>query len=342
MSGHLRSIAALVVLVVLGVSTTLLAQEAPRRGIVQIAPGLYRAQNNIHYTVFLVTPEGIIMSDPINREFSTWLRSEMQTRFPNRPVRFVLYTHHDWDHASGGAVWADTAQFVAHANFPQTLQVPDGNLALPENARKLDANGNGRLERGEARENLLTQFTLLDANKDLALSGGEIARGPLSDVFPPTITYSADRHALTLGGKTVVMIALGSAHAIDSSVLYFPSQRVAFSADIMQVKRLPGGVAPTVGAWLDAVRTIEKLDFDIAATGHALSGRKQDVVELRQYLEELSVGVAAGIGAGRSLADIQKTLTLDKYKAWERYDTNRTAHIAQVYATMMGTPAPTP
>ena len=41
--------------------------------------------------------------------------------------------------------------------------------------------------------------------------------------------------------------------------------------------------------------------------------------------------MAAGIGAGRSLQEIQKTLTLDAYKGFERWDTHRTVHIAQVY-----------
>src|SRR5688572_21738707 len=88
------------------VLTTAAAQDKPpARSIVTIAPDLYRAQNNNHYTVFLVTSEGIILSDPINREFSTWLKAELQKRFANRPVRYVIYTHHDWDHASGGAVF---------------------------------------------------------------------------------------------------------------------------------------------------------------------------------------------------------------------------------------------
>jgi hypothetical protein len=56
-----------------------------------------------------------------------------------------------------------------------------------------------------------------------------------------------------------------------------------------------------------------------------------------QYLIDISKGVAAGVGAGRSLAEIQKTLTLDAYKGFERWDTIREAHIAAVYATMAGT-----
>jgi hypothetical protein len=46
--------------------------------------------------------------------------------------------------------------------------------------------------------------------------------------------------------------------------------------------------------------------------------------------------VAAGIGQGAALVEIQKTLTLDAYKSFERWDTTREAHIEAVYATMRG------
>ncbi|MGH8647726.1 MAG: hypothetical protein ACREUP_00250, partial [Burkholderiales bacterium] len=104
------------------------------------------------------------------------------------------------------------------------------------------------------------------------------------------------------------------------------------------VKRLPQSITPTIGAYIDALRTIMALDFDHAATGHALMGTKKDAAQSLQYLEDLSTGVAAGIAAGRSLAEIQKTLTLDAYKGFERWDTHRTIHIAQAYAVLKGTP----
>ena len=64
-----------------GLVSSAAAQQPPTRGIVNVTGQLYRAQNNNHYTVFLVTPEGIIMSDPINRDFARWLKAEFATRF---------------------------------------------------------------------------------------------------------------------------------------------------------------------------------------------------------------------------------------------------------------------
>ena len=317
-----------------GLTCSAEAQQPPQRGIVNVTGQLYRAQNNNHFTVFLVTPDGIIMSDPINRDFSRWLKAEIASRF-KVPVRYVLYTHGDWDHASGGVVFADTAEFVGHRNMLRTLAAPAGSPALPAVALEMDANRNGLVERTEATGATAERFTLFDYNGDDVLSGAEIARGSVGDVYPPTMTF-ADHHTVTLGGKRVMMTHLGDAHADDSAVLHFPDERAVFSADILQVRRLPGGLAPTVGAWIDALTIINALDFEHALTGHALAGTKQDAADALRYVEDLSTGVAAGVGAGRSLVEIQRTLTLEAYKGFDRWDTNREAHIAAVYGTLRG------
>jgi len=309
---------------VISLASSAAAQQPPTRAIVNVTGQLYRAQNNNHYTVFLVTPEGIIMSDPINRDFARWLKSELASRF-KVPVRYVLYTHRDWDHASGGVVFADTAEFVGHRNMLTALAPPAGNPALTPDTVKMDGNRNGLVERNEASGAIAERFDLFDYNRDDVVNGAEIARGSISDVYPPTTTY-LDRHTVALGGKRVTMHHLGVAHADDSSVLHFPDERAVFSADVMQVKQLPGGLAPHVGAWIDALTIINSLDFEHALTGHALAGTKKDAADSLRYLEDIARGVAAGIGAGRSLAEIQKTLTLDAYKGFERWDSTREAH----------------
>ncbi len=328
---------ALSFVILLGFGPSVAAQPAPTRGIVNITGDLYRAQNDNHYTVFLVTPEGIIMSDPINRGFSRWLKAEFASRF-KVPVRYVVYTHRDWDHASGGVVFADTAEFVGHRNMLTALSAPAGNPPMPAEGAKLDVNKNGLLERSEGAAALGERFGFFDFNRDDVVSSAEFVRGPIGDVHPPTLTF-LDRHTVTLGGKSVTSVHLGTAHADDSSVLHFPAERAVFSADILQIRRLPGTLPPTVGAWIDALATITNLDFEHALTGHALSGTKQDALQSLAYLRDISKGVAAGVAAGQSLAQIQKTLTLDAYKGFERWDSVRETHIAGVYATYQGSVA---
>src|SRR5687768_6413908 len=90
--------------------------RGPARDITTVTGDLYRARNGAWATIFLVTPDGIILGDPINTAFSTWLKEQLAQRF-KVPVRYVVYSHSHFDHAEGGAVFADTATFVAHENI---------------------------------------------------------------------------------------------------------------------------------------------------------------------------------------------------------------------------------
>jgi len=309
-------------------------QEDPVRSIDHITGDLYRAQNDSHFTVFLVTPDGIILADPINRGFASWLRSEFEERF-DLPVHYVLYTHHHWDHASGGEEFKDTAEYIGQENMLHALALPGGDLPLPDDVRHMDTDANGVIERNEASGDLSDRFDLIDENGDGVLSGAELIRGPLNDVYPPTVTY-VNQHTVSLGGKTVVLIHTGPAHSEDMAVMYFPEERVVFGTDLLQVQRFPMGPFTRLGEWIDAYTIIDDLDFDILVPGHGIVGTKDDVTAFLAYLKDLGTGVAAGVAKGLSLEQIQESLTLDAYRGWLRYDTLRPVHIEHVYTSLMG------
>ena len=294
--------------------------EGPTRSIVNITGDLYRAQNNNHHTVFLVTDEGIIMSDPINRDFATWLRGELETRF-DQPVRYVLYSHHHWDHASGGEVFADTAEFVGHENMVQALAAP-GDMALPAGVADQDANGNGSIEPAEATGNMANNFALFDFDEDGMLSGGEVARGALNDVHPPTQTYGGDELTVELGGKSVEMIHPGEAHSADMSVVHFPEESAVFVVDWISGGRLPfrtlNGYDHEI--WTGQMSDVEALGAEHFLPGHGVAGSTADIAAHRQYLEELHDAVAEGIAAGASLEELQASVTMDAYSDWLNFE----------------------
>jgi len=102
----------------------------PVREITKLAGEVYRFRNNNHYSVFAVTPAGVIATDPINADAARWLKGEIATRF-NRPVRYVIYSHDHADHISGGEVFADTAAVVAHANAKAAIIGEKRPTAVP-------------------------------------------------------------------------------------------------------------------------------------------------------------------------------------------------------------------
>lgn len=306
--------------------------QAPNRAITEIGENLYRAENGGHRAVFLVTDEGAILADTINREFSEWLKNEIDQRF-GVPVRYVLYAHHHWDHASGGGVFDDTATFIAQENMLRHLELPPANTPLGGGAEEQDANGDGRLQESEASGAFAQFFALYDENGDGSLSGAEVAWGRLADVRAPDLVFK-DRMRVTLGGSEAEIIHVGQmAHTTDMSVVLFPEQRAVFAVDFLSIGRLPFRtlVPGQLNAWLNAIRAVEMLDVDVVVTGHGTVGNRSDVAAHRRYLEELRDLVAAGIARGATLAELQEEILMEPYQDWLNYDDFRAQNVEGMY-----------
>ena len=68
----------------LGVAIDAQAQQAQNYEITQVADDPCRAANNPHRRIFLVTGEEGILADPVNAEFSAWLKPELEERFSEK------------------------------------------------------------------------------------------------------------------------------------------------------------------------------------------------------------------------------------------------------------------
>ena len=318
--------------------------RTPPREIVQVKGDIYRARNNNYFSVFMVTPEGIILADPINTAFATWMKEQFAQRF-KVPVRYVVYSHSHWDHTEGAAVFADTARIVAHEKVARNM---DGHIPqMPGDM--LDRNSNGRFELNEIVDPMVNNdnrcgmpaffFKTADRNSDGSMTPAEL----FQDVRKPDITYS-ERMELTLGGKRVELIHPGANHANDATVILFPDERVLFATEFISDVALPVTASPRawpsacgpfdgspLSEWIRSYRTVEGLDFDVFAGGHGALATKADVTEVRVFFEELTAAVSRGMSEGKSLAELQKTLLFEKYKDWNGYAQRRAATIESAY-----------
>jgi len=317
---------------VLGVGLNGCTQEPSVLHFEQITDNVYRAGNASHNTVILVTDDGVIMGDPINRDFSTWLKAEIDERF-GVPVRYVLYSHHHWDHSSGGAVFEDTAQFIGHENMLKNLALPPADTPLPANAASLDANGNGSIERAEASGAFQANFDLYDFNGDDALDGAETTRGALNDVRAPDITYQG-RTTVSLGGMHAELVFTGvHTHTDDMSVIVFPEEQVGFMVDFISIRRPPRFIQgdKPIETWIGGVSVVEAQNFEIAVGGHGDFGSRTYVTQFREYLELLRDQVAAGIAAGQTVEELQESIYMEAYADWISYDEFRASNIQDMY-----------
>jgi glyoxylase-like metal-dependent hydrolase (beta-lactamase superfamily II) len=299
--------------------------------IVPITDDLYRARAGNWYGIFLVTSEGIVLGDPLYPEFAEWLKVELDERF-DVPVRYVIYSHSHFDHAQGGAVFADTALFVAHENMLRNM-----NGSYPQMpGDMIDRNNNGKFDPEDI--DIPTKmkpgicgfgpsfFEMFDHDGDGLVTPDEMQR----DIRRPDIVYS-DRMRLELGGKVIELIHPGLNHSDDATVVLFPEDRVAFATEFLadalvtdDIHSLPSACGPFDGSplseWIRSYRTVEALEFDILAGGHGVLFGKPDVTDTREYFEDLVEAVSAGMAAGHSMQELMQTIRLDKYRDWVNYE----------------------
>ncbi len=107
-------------MVLLNVSA-LTAQGQPDYETTEVADNVYIFRYGGSQSMFLVTPEGVIATDPLNAQASGIYLDEIR-KITSEPVRYVVYSHHHIDHVSGGAPFKEAgATFVAQRQAKTAL-----------------------------------------------------------------------------------------------------------------------------------------------------------------------------------------------------------------------------
>jgi glyoxylase-like metal-dependent hydrolase (beta-lactamase superfamily II) len=107
-------------LIALGLLANTAFAQAPTRAITKITGDVYRFQNNFHFSVFTITGNGVVVTDPINAEAAAWLKAEIG-KLTKQPITHLIYSHSHEDHASGGAAFGRVPNVIAHANAPAAI-----------------------------------------------------------------------------------------------------------------------------------------------------------------------------------------------------------------------------
>lgn len=235
------------------------AQEATRE-ITRITDDIYRFQNNFHVNMFVITDDGVVVTDPINAEAASWLRAEI-AKLSDQPITHLIYSHSHADHASGGVAYGEVETVIAQQNAPDDI-----------------------------------------------------------DGVVPTIRFD-DSLKFSLGGKDIELTYLGPGHGNDLIAMVVRPDNVAFVVDAVSSKRLFyrdfGGA--NVDHWIEQVKRIDALDFEVLIGGHGPVGVKSDVTAGLVYLQEMRAEVLAGLRSGKSVSELEKSVTMDKYREWIAY-----------------------
>src|SRR5215475_6291405 len=137
-----------VALSAVGFATTGLAQQAQRPQIettkVDGTDNVYIFRKGNHQSMFIVTKDGVIAPDPIAYGRPTGGQDYIAEikKVTDKPIKFLIYSHHHYDHIAGGKPFKDAgATIVAHRRARERLAVlKDPHTPLPDQT----VNNNGR------------------------------------------------------------------------------------------------------------------------------------------------------------------------------------------------------
>ena len=195
-----------------------------------------------------------------------------------------------------------------------------------------------RVEIGKITDKPITHLIYSHSHSDHARGGLEYGEVPNVithrnapediDLVEPTIRFD-DTLTLEVDDKTFELTYLGPGHGTDLIAIVVRPDDVAFVVDAVSSKRLfyrdfPGA---NVDDWIEQVRKVDSLDFDILIGGHGPVGVKRDVRLGLNYLQELRAQVLQGLKSGLSVDELKQTVTMQEYRDWESYQQWRALNV---------------
>ena len=186
----------------------------PSVEIVRMAEGIYRVQGSSHSTIVVEMRDHLVaVEGPLFEERTAPVVKAIKERFPAKPIRYVIPTHHHLDHAGGiRAFMAEGAivvvPFVATEFYARVAKAP--HTLRPDSLEK----------KGHA--------VVIES-------------------------YGGGHRALTDGNQRVEIYPLPVPHAEDFQVIYLPRAKILIEADHVSPRGGQVRTAPAVGEFVQAV-----------------------------------------------------------------------------------------
>ncbi len=167
-----------------------------------------------------------------------------------------------------------------------------------------------------------------------------------ADMVVPDEAWDGKREDITLGDTTIEMHYIGMSHGLGMTVFRIAEQKVVYIADVVTPKRVLFTIVPdfNINEWTRALSEIEALDFDTALFSHGgttgYTGSKDDVVETREYIQDLQGAIVAEFQKGTNFTQIPQLVKLPKYENWAMYDEWLAMNVWRVMLDMYMGPFP--
>lgn len=110
------------------------AAALPQTATTKVTDNVYIFRYGNHQAMFIVTPAGVIATDPISLRRPAAPYIDAIRAVTTAPIKYVIYSHSHFDHTAGGQPFKDLgATFVAHHNAKDRIQaLKPADVVVPD------------------------------------------------------------------------------------------------------------------------------------------------------------------------------------------------------------------
>ena len=277
----------------------------PGTEIVELEAGVYaRLHDGLTNAGIIVGDAGVLVIDSLRvPSFARDLIKDVR-HITEKPVQYVIDTHAHWDHSWGNEEFPE-ATIIGHENCHREMVDVEWNRQWRE---KVVSSG---------------------------LAWSDEAR--LVNITPPNLTFETSMR-LYFGGRELVLMYLGKAHTSGDTFIHLPAEKLMFTGDVIQDRRVPYFGDSYPAEWPDTDDRLVGLSVERFVSGHGPVGDHSGIVESRDFIHDLVENTQAAIREGRSESDTSATVVgalTDRYADWTGFET-LDEKLGEVYQKLKG------
>jgi len=151
-----------------------------------------------------------------------------------------------------------------------------------------------------------------------------------TQIFPSILVD--DETTLYINTKKIFIKSINhKAHTNSDLYIYIPSKRIVFVGDLVFNERLPSLRDGDINGWIEALKTIKKLDVDYIVGGHGTMVSKESVNFTYNYLVKLKKRVKNMLESGEDIGDVVNSIVLKEYKNIPFYNSIHKQNVETAY-----------
>lgn len=282
--------------------------------IQKVANGVYfararpQAMINCNAAMFVRSKDVVVVDAHSKPLAAASLIAQIKREVTGKPVRYVVNTHFHWDHTQGNHAYrmaGEKVDFIASAATKDLMEklsvarMQASVAAVPQQIDKLREQAAHSTSAGE-------KAFCADQIRQL-----EAYQAELKNYSPelPSITFDKS-YLLRDPAHDLHIDFHGHAHTAGDVVVYCPQERAIATGDVIHGS-LPFIADGFPRVWPGTIDSIGGGDFNRIMPGHAaLQTDRTVMINLRNYIEELTGRVEQGRKGGLTLKEMQQRITV--------------------------------